>query len=73
MFVNKKIFITNKVNGIKDSNKLIEKYIKPKIGKQFNLRNLKNQNFFMFRKLAKLKKQLSNNGNLPKFDIKKLD
>ena len=35
-FIANKIFVVNKISSIKDDNKLIEKFIKPKIRKLFN-------------------------------------
>ena len=53
------MFITNKIGGIKDNNKSIEKFIKPKIRK-----------LFKSQKLIKLKKKLLKNKNLSNFKIK---
>ena len=57
LFVNK-VFITNKVGDIKGDNELIKKFVKSKIGSKSQ-------------KLAKLRKRLSKNGNLPNFKGKK--
>ena len=54
------MFIANKVNGIKNDDKLIKKFIKPKIRK-----------LFKSQKLAKLEKKLLKNKNLPNFKVKK--
>ena len=61
VFVANKMLATDKVGGIEDSNKLIEKCEKlSKIGK-----------LSKFRKLAKPRKKLSKSENSPNFDAKK--
>ena len=54
------MLITNKISSIENNNKLIEKFVKLKIGK-----------LFKSQKLAKLRKILSKNGNLSNFKAKK--
>ena len=62
----------NEVDGIKDDNKLIEKYEKLlKTRKLFKSENLKGKKLSKFWKLAKLGKKLSKIENLFKFDDKK--
>ena len=57
MFIINKIFIINEIGNIKDNNKLMKKFIKPKTRKLFKSQNL-----------AKSRKKLSKNRNLPNFN-----
>ena len=52
---------------------MIEKFIKLKIKKLSKSRNLKGEKLFKSQNLAKLRKKLSNNGNLPNFNIIKIE
>ena len=62
MFIVNKMLITNNVSGIRDSNKLIKKFVKPKIEKLLKSKKLsKSQN------LAKSRKILLKSGNLSNF------
>ena len=60
IFFANKILIINEIDDIKSSDKLIEKFIKPKIKK-----------LFKSQKLAKLRKKLLKNKDLPNFKAKK--
>ena len=71
MLTANKVFIANKVDGIKNSNKLIEKFVKLKIRKLFKSKKLKSKKLSKSQNLAKLEKKLSKNRNLPNFGIKK--
>ena len=51
------MLIANKVNSIENSDKLIKKFIKPKIGKLFKLKNLKGKKLLKSRNLAKSRKK----------------
>ena len=65
------MLVTNKINSIKDSNELIEKFVKLKIKKLFKSGNLKSEKLSMSQKLAKLGKNLSKSENLSQFNAKK--
>ena len=67
MFDTNKILTTNKISGIKNSNKSIEKFVKPKSKKLFKLKKL-----LKFQNLAKSKKKLSKSENLSNFDTKEI-
>ena len=67
------MFVTNKVSGIKDGNKLIKKYGKLlKTRKLSKSRNLKSKKLFKSEKLAKSEKKLLKNRNSSKLDTKKM-
>ena len=48
MFIAKKIFITNELDGIQNSDKLIKKFVKPKIGKLFKFQKSKSKRLVKF-------------------------
>ena len=54
-----KILVTNNIGGIKSSNKLIKKFIKPKTAKLSKLRNLKGKKLFKSQNLANSREKLS--------------
>ena len=72
IFITNKLLVTNKVGGIKgdSNNKLIEKFIKPKIKKLSKSQKLSKSRKSKSKKLAKSKK-LSKSRNLFKFATKK--
>ena len=49
-----KIFTVNEINNIKNSDKLIKKFIKPKIRKLFKSGKLKSKKLAKFKKLSKV-------------------
>ena len=65
------MLITNKIDSIEGDNKLIKKFIKPKNKKLFKSKKSKSEKLFKSQSLAKLRKKLSKNRNLPNFNIKK--
>ena len=78
IFMVNEMLTTNKVNIIKDTNKLMRKYRKllkieklSKSLKLFKLRNLKDEKLFKSQKSAKLRKKLLKSGNSSNFNAKK--
>ena len=73
VLITNEVFTTTQIDGIEDSNKLIEKTRKLlKNLKLFRLRNSKDEKLFKSQNLAKSRKKLSKNGNTPNFNSKKI-
>ena len=71
MLIANKVFASNEVDGVKDNDKLIEKFGKlSKIGKSLKSLKLSKSRNSKSKKLAKSKKP-SKSGNSPNFDAKK--